>query len=84
MSAQLPPLRLIATEYDNYWHRQHFKGFDNKRDYCTVEVSHGQFQIYSFCGEPECPIRTDVDILEVDKQGNVVKQWQTTEIGEQS
>ena len=69
-------LRLIATRYDDFWHRQHFKGFDNKRNYCTVEINKGEFQIHSFAGEPDCPIRADIDVIEVDKNGNLVKQWQ--------
>jgi hypothetical protein len=73
----LPPLRIVATYYDDYRHRQHFRGFDNKRrNYCTVEVSPNEFKIYSFYEEPECPIRADIDIIEVDKQGNVIRQIQ--------
>lgn len=73
MSTQiLPPLRIVATHYDDYWHRQHFVKFNNsKHRYCTVDGA-----IYSFVEEPECPIREDIEIVEVDKQGNFVKQWQ--------
>lgn len=70
--SQLPPLQIIATHYDSYWHRQHFvKAGNNKHKYCTVDDA-----IYSFHEEPECPLRTDIDIIEVDKDGNVIKQWQ--------
>jgi hypothetical protein len=72
----LPPLRIVATYYDNYWHRQHFKGYDRSSHYCTVEVNRGEFQIHTFCGEPECPIREDVEIIEVTNQGEYVKHWQ--------
>ena len=72
MTTQLTPLRIVATYYDNYWHRQHFTKADNpKYRYCTVDGA-----IYSFVEEPECPIRSDVDVVEVDRDGNVVKQWQ--------
>ena len=73
MSTQLPPLRIVATYFDNFWHRQHFKGYDKSSHYCTVL---GESGIYSFCGEPEFPIRADVQIIEVDNQGNLVKVWQ--------
>jgi hypothetical protein len=75
-NAQLPPLQIVATYYDNYHSRQHYKGFSNKRSYCMVEIERGVFQLHSFVEEPECPIRADVDILEVDKQGSVIKQLQ--------
>lgn len=58
MSAQIPALQIIATHYDSYWHRQHFvKADDASRHYCTVEESRGEFKLYSFAGEPSCPLR---------------------------
>lgn len=77
MSAQLTPLRIVATYYDDYHQRQHFKGYDRSGHYCTVEISRGEFQIHTFCYEPECPIREDVDIIEVTNEGQFLKQWQT-------
>ena len=68
---RLPPLRIVATYYDHYWHRQHFKGYNRSFHYCEVEG-----KIHTFCGEPECPIREDVDIIEVTNQGEIVKTWQ--------
>ena len=67
----LPPLRIVAIKFDDYWHRQHFTGFDSNCHYCTVDGA-----IYSFVDEPGCPIREDVDIIEVTKQGAYVKHWQ--------
>ena len=76
MSAPTKPLKVITTYYDDYHGRQHFKGFDNGHEYCMVEIERGVFQLHSFVQEPECPIRADIDIVEVDKQGHVVKQIQ--------
>lgn len=70
------PLKLIATFYDDYHQRQHFKGFDNKRNYCTVEIERGVFQLHSFVYEPECPLREDLEIVEVNKQGRVIRRLQ--------
>ena len=77
INTQLPPLRIVATYYDDYHHRQHYKGFDNKRGYCMVEIERGTFQLHSFVEEPECPIRGDVEIVEVGQQGEVIRQIQS-------
>lgn len=76
MSTPMKPLKVVATHYDDYHSRQHFKGFDNGYNYCTVEIERGVFQLHSFVHEPECPIRADVDVFEVDEQGNVIRQIQ--------
>lgn len=68
---KIPPLRITATYYDSFWDRQHFKGHTSKRHYCEVDG-----KIHTFYGEPECPIREDVDIIEVTSRGEYVKHWQ--------
>lgn len=72
----LSPLRVVATYYDDYHHRQHYKKIDSSHRYCMVEIERGVFQLHSFVHEPECPIREDIDIFETDRQGNVIRQIQ--------
>ena len=63
-------LRITATGAD-YMGREHFRGYDNDRDYCDVDG-----RIHTFVEEPDYPVSECVSVIEVDDIGRTVKIWQ--------